>query len=402
MEVSHQLSDSANGKVMGGVTAINSGDTELALKSQVNRGATPHMKLPSRGDFSVMDTNKEVVYGIGLEAPLMANVCPTGNKIYPSSDVCHLSDLQMGLSKEGFVNSFQWESNVERSKATDGSVQTSNLHQLSMERMAEVTPKCTQIQRSDCQFAGKKVHGVGEEDSRHSRWEEFRKFASRDAATEECSTLLKRMELEASDDEEETLRDEDMISLEESGLLPNTKSVINEDQIEADKKAQKRKPGWGPILRIPRPRRVPDDGRTVLERAQELKKIINLEKGNNYASSFAFKSNTSLNDKATSVGIELGSDNQSINETVDGLKQKELENLNKFMENNPEVNLPANLNIDVESVEFPPLMNSIGTLSGVFKEYGSQSWAQVVSKDNAVDNLENITNDRCILERERP
>ncbi|XP_021302584.1 uncharacterized protein LOC110430052 [Sorghum bicolor] len=112
-----------------------------------------------------------------------------------------------------------------------------------------------------------------------SRWEEFRKFVSRDADTEECSNLLKRMELEALDDEDKTLNDEDMISLEESGLLRNIDLEGNRDQDEVGKKAQKRKTGWGPILRIPRPRRVPDDGRTVLQRAQELKKVKNLEKG---------------------------------------------------------------------------------------------------------------------------
>lgn len=52
---------------------------------------------------------------------------------------------------------------------------------------------------------GKKQYDAFEEESRHSRWEQFRKFASNDTATEECSTLLKRMELEASDDEEELL-----------------------------------------------------------------------------------------------------------------------------------------------------------------------------------------------------
>ena len=210
------------------------------------------------------------------------------------------------------------------------------------------------------------------------------------------------MELEASDDEEEMTNEDDMITLEESGLLPNIEAGVHGIQDEAGKKAQKRKTGWGPILRIPRPRRVPEDGKTVMQRAQELKKVKNLEKGKNYSSSFAFESNSSLNDKALNVGIELGSDSQSINETIDGLKQNKLDNLRNFKENNPEVNLPANLTIEVESVEFSPLVNSVSSPIGDSRECGSQSWAQVVSKDKGVDNMNKVSNDRCILECERP
>jgi len=266
----------------------------------------------------------------------------------------------------------------------------------------EVTPEYAQIRGSDCQIVGKKLYGAREEESRHSRWEEFRRFASRDTATEECSTLQKRMELEALDDEEEMTNEDDMITLEESGLLPNIEAEVNGIQDEAGKKAQKRKTGWGRILRIPRPRRVPEDGKTIMQRAQELKKVKNLEKGKNYSSSFAFESNSSLNDKALNVGIELGSDSQSINETIDGLKQNELDNLRNFKENNPEVNLPANLTIEVESVEFSPLVNSVSSPIGDSRECGSQSWAQVVSKDKGVDNMNKVSNDRCILECERP
>jgi hypothetical protein len=44
---------------------------------------------------------------------------------------------------------------------------------------------------------------------------------------------------------------------------------------------------------IPRPRRGQDDGLTVMQRAQELQKIKNLEKGKPNKS-FAFKSNFEL------------------------------------------------------------------------------------------------------------
>ncbi|CAD6332621.1 unnamed protein product [Miscanthus lutarioriparius] len=112
---------------------------------------------------------------------------------------------------------------------------------------------------------------------------EKEKLAQRDLATKECSKLLKRMELEASEDEEEIVakEEEEVFSLEESGILPKHIEEL-EDKCSGKggaKKNQKRKTGWGTILRAPQPRRVPEDGRTVVEKAQDLKKAKNLEKG---------------------------------------------------------------------------------------------------------------------------
>ena len=46
------------------------------------------------------------------------------------------------------------------------------------------------------------------EELQHSKWEEFRKLAKADTANEECSQLLRRMELQDSDNEEEELLQE--------------------------------------------------------------------------------------------------------------------------------------------------------------------------------------------------
>lgn len=72
-----------------------------------------------------------------------------------------------------------------------------------------------------------------------------------------------------------------------------------------------------------------------------------------------------------------------------------------FKENNPEVNLPANLTIEIESEDFPPLVNSIKSPIRENREYDNHSWAQVVSKDMGVDNMNKVSNDRSILECER-
>jgi len=75
---------------------------------------------------------------------------------------------------------------------------------------------------------GKKQYDTFEEEYRHSRWKQFRKFASHDTATEECSTLPKRMKLEASDEEEEIIDEDEMMTVEESGLVSEDTSVDTE------------------------------------------------------------------------------------------------------------------------------------------------------------------------------
>lgn len=78
---------------------------------------------------------------------------------------------------------------------------------------------------------------------------------------------------------------------------------------DEEKKPQKRKPRWGPIERIPRPRRGHEDGRTMLQKAQDLKATQNLEKGRP-PKSFAFESNTILLCKAQCVNINLGNNTE--------------------------------------------------------------------------------------------
>lgn len=53
--------------------------------------------------------------------------------------------------------------------------------------------------------------------------------------------------------------------------------AMTEIMVESHELHQKRKPTWGPTVRVPRPRRVSDDGKTVLQRAKDLKKCKNLE-----------------------------------------------------------------------------------------------------------------------------
>lgn len=64
-----------------------------------------------------------------------------------------------------------------------------------------VTPEAFFAEISECQIVGNKLQSFFSDESQHSKWEEFRKLAKSEIANEECSQLLRRMELEYSDEE---------------------------------------------------------------------------------------------------------------------------------------------------------------------------------------------------------
>lgn len=142
------------------------------------------------------------------------------------------------------------------------------------------TPEAYLSQLSDCHFGGNKFYQLLSEESNHSKWEEFRRRAQSENMNDECTNLLRRMELEDSESEEESqsgiLTEEVTISLEE--LINDTGRQISDGNQEdyngkeghktwglenlneeggnlQAKKRQKRQ--WGPTIRVDRPRRVP-------------------------------------------------------------------------------------------------------------------------------------------------
>lgn len=237
-----------------------------------------------------------------------------------------------------------------------------------------------------------------DEESHHSKWEEFRRRVLAGNVNEECSQLLKRMELDDSDDEiipeeEQVSGDEELISLEDVGyqqITTQIKQVANDGQ-----KAQKRK--WGPTQRVDRTRRFPEDGRTMLQKAQDLKEKKDACLGKNIKTSFAFKSNSDLLQKANSVNISFGCNPDSVHSKIDSLKEKELRDRNTFEKNNPEVNLPGNLDVDVMVEDFPPLTKPLVSPLKDFASGLSQSWVEIASK-SCEKPYNNSKNDRCILE----
>lgn len=197
------------------------------------------------------------------------------------------------------------------------------------------TPEVSQVQNSDCYIVGNNLHSLISDESHHSKWEEFRRMAKQESATEECSSLLRRMELEVLEEEAnpsdtEMMDDAEQLSyLEEAAQLEIDKeALIMEDQLM--NKNLKRRTKWGPTLRAPRPRRHAEDGRTMIEKAQELKKIKNLEKGKKQISSFAFESNANLLKVTNAVNISLGINTDMEMEKVELLKLKELDDRLRF------------------------------------------------------------------------
>jgi hypothetical protein len=164
---------------------------------------------------------------------------------------------------------------------------------------------------------------------------------------------------------------------------------------EQVKKRQKRK--WGPTLRIDRPRRVLEDGRTIMQKTQNLKEARNTIKGMTQKTSFAFESNEVLLRKAMSVNISFGNDSKNVQKKLNNLKNKELGDREAFENNNPEVNLSSNLDIAVSVEYFRP---SNDVCAGPTKQpsyMDPKSWVDVASK-SCGDNFDIVSNDRSLLE----
>lgn len=141
-----------------------------------------------------------------------------------------------------------------------------------------MTPKITwEDKASDCYKIEKKNKIMEEDSSQKSKWEEFRKMRS-EFDTAECSYFLRTMQLEDSDDEEEVMNEEEMLSLKGTGIFEEMVVDHQEEQPMKDKKEQiPKKNKWGSVLRTSRPRRFPEDGRTIIQKAIDYAKYLNLE-----------------------------------------------------------------------------------------------------------------------------
>lgn len=92
----------------------------------------------------------------------------------------------------------------------------------------------------DCQIVGNKWQSFVEDELNHSKWEEFRRLAKMDSSHEECSQLLRKIELQNSEGD---MEDQDLCSLEDATLEEDdAQSKANVFEVQQDKKKKKRKP----------------------------------------------------------------------------------------------------------------------------------------------------------------
>lgn len=197
------------------------------------------------------------------------------------------------------------------------------------------TPDPICSQDTDCRIVGNKWKSLMEDESNHSKWEEFKRIAKAASSHEECSQQLRRMELQNSDDEME-IQDLDDISVQEPNLEDDRfqlEAILIEDK--QDKKKKKRTTQWGPIQRISRPRRFPKDGKTMMQKAQEYKNYLNLCQGTKPTKPLpttTLESNDPLISITSGVDIVLGSDENIINHNIDVIRDNELKSRTYFLE----------------------------------------------------------------------
>ena len=98
---------------------------------------------------------------------------------------------------------------------------------------------------------------------------------------------------------------------------------------------------WGPVVATRMSNRIVRDGKNSIAKAQEIKRVQNLEvtRGNTSVvskNSFACLDNDLLLHNPELPGLKLGADTSSCNNTIEIIKQIELKRLSNFHQDNPE------------------------------------------------------------------
>jgi hypothetical protein len=119
--------------------------------------------------------------------------------------------------------------------------------------------------------------------------------------------------------------------------------------------AWKEKKTWGPVQATRMSSRITRDGKSAIEKAQDLKKAKNLEipKGNRihgFSNSFAALDNPTLYDTAKTAGISLGHKSLDVDYVINEIKNVETNRLINFHNSNPESFLPNDISLSVEEL----------------------------------------------------
>jgi hypothetical protein len=154
--------------------------------------------------------------------------------------------------------------------------------------------------------------------------------------------LLQHFEEEEDDDGEGT-------KSAEEGELPKTCVPSMLTNVWKEKKQ------WGPVQATRMSSRIPRDGKSAIEKAQDLKKGKNLEipKGNihGFSNSFAALDNHTLSNNARHAGISLGHKTRNTDDVIDQIKKVELNRLDDFHQTNPASFLPKDISLSIEELK---------------------------------------------------
>ena len=139
---------------------------------------------------------------------------------------------------------------------------------------------------------------------------------------------------------------------------------------------------WGPIVAPRMSTRIRRDGRTAIQKAEDLKKRKDLEipKGNINCNSFSTFNDEELLSKARKVGLKLRDDGETISHNIQAIRLIENDRLSSFKESHPECFLPVNLDISFEgnNKEHSP---NVGPSCAHSSDIAGDipTWAEVVS-----------------------
>jgi hypothetical protein len=182
--------------------------------------------------------------------------------------------------------------------------------------------------------------------------------------------LLSQFDSEANVDEEE----------EEALDMTSVEQIIEEKG-----KAKATDNGkWGPVLATRMSSRIVHDGKSIIEKAKDLKKNKNLEipKGmpHGYKNSFAILDNLCLMNKASDAGISLGTDKIMVDKNIDAIRHLEIDRLVDFRDENPNMFLPANLDISHDMLDADDCQDSPDCDSSGTHVEETSPWVEVFSK----------------------
>ncbi|KAM0885529.1 hypothetical protein ACQ4PT_030287 [Festuca glaucescens] len=119
--------------------------------------------------------------------------------------------------------------------------------------------------------------------------------------------------------------------------------------------AWKEKKKWGLVQATRMSSRIQRDGRSAIEKAQELKKSKNLEvpKGNKilgFSNSFAALENQNLLEKAKNAGISLGHKSRNVDNIINEVKDIEINRLKNFHASNPDMFPPVDISLTMDEM----------------------------------------------------